>query len=110
VNLAWYEPSRDGRHHTLEVCLRYRGVTLLPTTHGAVMTDGKSWLREYFLLGDELVLDYRTYLRRTLLPFSRAGVHVIAVGPRAGMSAEAFAAESEVVMRQLVALRHAERG
>jgi exosortase/archaeosortase family protein len=109
VGLAWYEPSGGGRHHTLEVCMRYRGVTLRPSEHAGVWTDGKTWMREFFLLGDDLIPDYRSYVSRTFLPFSQAGVHLIVVGAKTGGSAEAFAAETDVLARQLVGLRAAER-
>jgi len=35
VELAWYGPSGDGRHHTLSVCMRYRGSNLKPSGNRA---------------------------------------------------------------------------
>jgi exosortase/archaeosortase family protein len=110
VRLVWYEPSGDGRHHTLEVCMQYRGVSLRPTDHPAVLTDGRHWMCEFFLIGNELIPDYRGYLRRTLLPFSPAGVHLIALGPQDRSRPEVFAAETEGLARRLQQLRRTERG
>lgn len=50
VELAWYGPSGDGRHHTLSVCMRYRGSNLKPSgIEPTVLTDGNLWMREFFL-------------------------------------------------------------
>ncbi len=81
ISCFWYEPNEGGRHHTLEVCLQYRGVKLKPTGEPEVMTDGSHWMTEYFLLGDGTLADYREYLRRTFWPFSSSGVHLIYMAP-----------------------------
>jgi hypothetical protein len=101
----WYGPSGDGRHHTLPVCMRYRGIHL-KTVAGSpvVMTDGKVWMREFFIQGDRLLSDYRAYLRHTLWPWSPAGVHLISSGPTNRMNSDAFARQSEVLARALHAL------
>lgn len=101
LDLVWYEPTGEGRHHTLDVCMRYRGVTLQPAAVADVKTDGQHWMREFFLLRSGLVLEYQDYLRRTFLPFSPAGVHVIASCPTNAMSAESFATISEQSAREL---------
>jgi exosortase/archaeosortase family protein len=106
LSMVWYEPSGDGRHHTLGVCMGYRGVRLEPTGHLAVQTDGRHWMREYFLVGQELIPSYRLYLRRTLRPFAPAGVHVIVVGPKDATTAENFAIEAESLARRLQGLRN----
>jgi len=106
LSVVWYEPSGDGRHHMLEVCLGYRGVRLQPTAHAAVQTDGQHWMREFFLVGQELIPTYRSYLRRTLRPFAPAGVHVIVVGPKTATTAENFATEAESLARRLQGLRN----
>lgn len=106
VEMMWYGPSGDGRHHTLPVCMRYRGVELKPSgTEPSVMTDGKNWMREFFLHRGELLTDYRAYLRHTLWPWSPAGVHLISVGPVKNMSASAFARQSLAVARELESLQ-----
>lgn len=92
VELLWYGPSGDGRHHTLPVCMRYRGTELKPSrVESSVMTDGKLWMREFFLQRGALLTDYPAYLRHTLLPWSSAGVHIIASAPVDSLSAKAFA-------------------
>lgn len=105
LKLIWYGPSGDGRHHTLPVCMRYRGIELKPCPEAApVMTDGKMWMREFFIHRDVLLLDYRSYLRRTLWPDSPAGVHLIASLPVDTMSITAFANEAEALAREIHAL------
>ena len=102
VNLGWYGPSGDGRHHTLPVCMRYRGIQLKPSrVEPSVMTDGKIWMREFFLQRGRLLTDYRGYLHDTLLPWSPAGVHIIASAPVDGLSARAFAKSAQEFASQL---------
>jgi exosortase/archaeosortase family protein len=101
LDLVWYEPTGEGRHHTLDVCMRYRGVTLQPASVDQVRTDGQHWMREFFLLRSGLLLRYEDYLRRTFLPFTPAGVHVIASSPTNAMTAEGFAVFSEQSVREL---------
>jgi len=92
MELDWFGPSGDGRHHTLSVCMRYRGVVLQPSgVHAAVLTDGKVWMCEFFFQRDRLLTNYSTYLRSTFLPWSPAGVHMIASAPTTSSSATRFA-------------------
>ena len=91
INLVWYGPSGDGRHHTLSVCMRYRGVVLQPSgAIPSVLTDGNMWMREFFLQRGRLLTDYRAYIQNTFLPWTSAGVHVIASATTDSMSPEAF--------------------
>jgi exosortase/archaeosortase family protein len=90
IELAWFGPYGEGRHHTLPVCMRYRGVILRASGEEGVMTDGGRWMKEFFLHDGSLLGDYPSYLRRTSLPFSSPGVHVIASAPSASMSARSF--------------------
>ncbi|MCF7732340.1 MAG: hypothetical protein K9N23_11660, partial [Akkermansiaceae bacterium] len=100
ITLSWNAPSGTGRHHTLPVCLRYRGRVLkAEPSCPAVQTDDKLWLAEAFLMPGGELLAYDGYLRRTLLPFSSAGVHLIASAPRVSMTAADF----ETVSRRLFA-------
>lgn len=87
----WYEPYGEGRHHTLPVCMQYRGVTLRASGEPAVMTDGTWWMREFFLVEGDLLADYPAYLRRTLGVFTPAGVHLIASARQDAMDARTFA-------------------
>jgi exosortase/archaeosortase family protein len=105
IQLIWYGPSGDGRHHTLPVCLRYRGIELKPSgLDPSTMTDGLVWMREFFIHRGELLNDYPTYLRRTLWPWSSAGVHVIASVPMESMGAKAFAQQCAVLAEELRSL------
>ena len=106
VDLTWYGPYGEGRHHTLKVCMRYRGVFLRPSDESpAVMSDGHRWMREFFLQGSNLLLSYPEYLRRTFSPFSPPGIHIIATAPQESMTAESFAEVSERLAWQLKELR-----
>jgi exosortase/archaeosortase family protein len=74
----WISPQQGGRHHTLRVCMAYRGEHL----HGiegapTVLTDGRVWRREYFLVNGRLLENYQDYLLHTFLPGSSVGVHLI---------------------------------
>jgi hypothetical protein len=48
------------------------------------------WLTEAFLMPGGELLEYDGYLRRTLLPFTSAGIHLIAAVPHGAMSAAKF--------------------
>lgn len=109
LDLVWYEPTGEGRHHTLEVCMRYRGVTVQPAAVPDVKTDGQRWMREFFLQPGGQVLTYGDYLRKTFLPFSPAGVHVIASSPVEAMSAESFAESTGRLARELSRMLEQER-
>ena len=100
IVVSWNAPSGTGRHHTLPVCLQYRGRTLKPEPScPAVQTDQQLWLTESFLMPGGELLAYDSYLRRTLMPFAPAGVHLIASAPRGSMTAVDF----ESVSRRLFA-------
>ena len=91
IGVLWYEPQGSVRHHTLAVCLKYRGIELKPVPGFAdVMTDGEYWFREFFLQGGRLVPTYFNYLKATLMPRSSPGVHLIIIGHRETMSPAAF--------------------
>jgi exosortase/archaeosortase family protein len=91
IALTWHAANGSGRHHTLPVCMRYRGVTLdaIKGTR-TVYTDGSSLMREGFLMPDGSVVDDSTYLQRTFLPFSDPGIHLVASAPCDVMSAVEF--------------------
>lgn len=102
IRLVWYGPSGDGRHHTLPVCLAYRGVQVRPSgSVVTVMTDGKNWLREFFIQRHELLPDYASYLRRTIWPWSSAGVHLIFSAPAGSIPAEQFARQAHDLALQV---------
>jgi hypothetical protein len=77
--LSWHAPSGSGRHHTLPVCMGYRSAKLhKEPSQPAVFTNGDHWFSEAFLMPDGKLLGYEDYLRSTLLPFTPAGIHLIA--------------------------------
>ncbi len=107
VELDWFGPSGDGRHHTLSVCMRYRGIVLRSSgIDPSVLTDGKIWMREFFLQDGKLLTDYPTYLRRTFLPWTPAGVHIIASAPADHVSATLFAQSALQLATQVSQLNH----
>lgn len=108
VELDWFGPSGEGRHHTLSVCMRYRGIVLRPSgIEPSVLTDGKVWMREFFLQDGSLLTDYPAYLRRTFLPWTPAGVHLIASTPVDSVSAILFAQSSLQLATQVSQLNQA---
>lgn len=107
VDLDWFGPSGNGRHHTLSVCMRYRGIALRPSgIDPAVLTDGKVWMREFFLQDGRLLTNYPAYLRRTFLPWTPAGVHLIASALADHMSATLFAKSSLELATQVSQLNN----
>jgi len=91
VGLVCYAaPGRD-RHHTVQVCLKYRGVEITQVPgRDAVFSDGSHWLREFFLQNDTLQTDYAGYLSATFRPWADPGIHLIFVAPQDQISAAEF--------------------
>ena len=103
--LTWNTPNGSGRHHTLPVCLRYRGITTKPVARcPGVESDTKHWLAEAFLMPDGRLLDYRGYLRASFLPFSSPGIHLIAGAPKESLSPEQFRQEADAYFERIARL------
>ena len=78
IALVWYSPHGNGRHHTLKVCMKYRGIELTPSPECPdVFTDGKFLYREFFLQEKDLLASYTEYVQHTFRPWSSPGVHLI---------------------------------
>ncbi len=91
LGLVWYSPQGSSRHHTVQVCLKYRGVEIEPEPSCAgVYTDGKHWLREFFIQDRTLIPEYLQYIKHTFRPWTSPGVHLIFITPEDKMSAQAF--------------------
>lgn len=105
IDLVCYGPAGDGRHHSLPVCMEYRGVTLQPSPEmPSVLTDGKFWRQEFFLQKGTLLTNYPDYLRATFWPWRSAGLHLIASAPVHKMSATTFSDEVGRISRQVSSL------
>lgn len=104
VDLAWITPSGSGRHHTLPVCMGYRGRQLhLVKDQRDVFHDDEYWFAEVFLMPDGELCDYAGYLRRTLIPFSKPGVHLIASAPMVAMESRQFSGVARHCFEQVAA-------
>jgi hypothetical protein len=80
--LVCYAAEGKDRHHTVQVCLKYRGTELEAVPDGeGVYTDGKHWLREFFLQDGKLLDEYPEYIKSTFRPGSDPGVHLIFISP-----------------------------
>ncbi len=102
LDVIWHGPQGGGRHHALNVCLRFRGIeTRAVAGHPELLTDGRRWLREYFLHRENWLGSYGEYLAATLPPWSPAGAHVIVTSPVESMSAAAFSMGSDRLIARL---------
>ena len=80
IGLVWFNPSGNGRHHSMKVCMKYRGVDLEPTPDCAdVYTDGQRFMREFYMQQGRLIQSYPAYIWQTFRPRSSPGVHLIFV-------------------------------
>jgi exosortase/archaeosortase family protein len=105
VVVSWNAPSGTGRHHTLPVCLKYRGRTLQPEPScPTVQKDSQFWFAEAFLMPEGELLAYDGYLRSTLMPFSPAGVHLIASAPKGSMKPAEFEATARRLFAEIARL------
>lgn len=107
IRMYWYGAFGDGRHHSLVSCMRFRGLILAPTPgQEEVMTDGKMWMRDFFIHEGELKSSYGDYLLASFSPFAAPGVHVILDAPAASMSAAYFARASDELAAKLTGAYH----
>lgn len=91
IGLLWYGSQGAGRHHTLKVCMQYRGVSLEDTPgQPGVCHDDEHWFREFFLQGGRLIATYPDYLKATAVPRSSPGVHLIFVSKKESMTPAEF--------------------
>ncbi len=103
LGLLWYGSQGAGRHHTLKVCMQYRGVTLQDTPgQPSVCHDDEHFFREFFLQGGRLINTYGEYLAATAVPRSSPGVHLIFVAKKESMSPEDFDRMATETARRLV--------
>ncbi len=101
IALLCYGPEGSDRHHTLKICLKYRGTELTATTEdAAVFTDGTHWMRECFVQDGALLLDYPEYLKSTFAPKSSPGVHLIFIAPKEAFSPQDFSLLAAKLARQ----------
>ena len=101
IGLACYSSASRDRHHTLTVCLKYRGVELNPVEGSPlVLTEGKHWFREFFIQGGQLHSDYPAYVRSTFIPWSEPGVHLIFVSAQDKQTPAEFSAACETLAQQ----------
>jgi exosortase/archaeosortase family protein len=102
LGMVWYEAFGDGRHHTLEVCMRYRGIELIESPHfPEIMTDGAVWYSQYFIQQGRLISSYTEYLAATSWPLSTPGTHIIMTAANDSWSEERFAQEGSKLSRRL---------
>ena len=91
LGMVWFGSEGGDRHHSVTVCMKYRGVSLLASDECPdVFTNDTHWYREFFLHDGQLCLSYARYLKHSFRPGSSPGVHLVAVVPKAKFSAEAF--------------------
>lgn len=102
ISLVWYNSVGASRHHTMEICLKYRGVDLEPSDDDPdVFQDGKHWLREFFLQDGKLIPSHLRYVLSTMKPGSSPGVHLIYVTDSLSMSAQEFNLETKKMAEEL---------
>lgn len=94
IRADWIAAQGGGRHHTVQVCMAYRGEHLREAEADVpVFTDGRVLRREFFLFPDALIDDYVGYLRHTFWPGSGTGVHLIFSATASGITPKAFDVE-----------------
>ena len=100
IGLACYTAATRDRHHTVRVCLKYRGIDVEPVVEcPTVFTEGKHWFREFFLQDGNLISDYTGYVKSTFRPWSPPGVHLIFVCLKDQQEPQAFSDACEVLAR-----------
>lgn len=104
IGIFWFMPSGKQRHHTVRICMKYRGIELHPSGEDpAVMTDGELWMREFFLQDGRLLDSHLDYVKATLGPGKSPGVHLIFVAEKDSVSAREFDKRSRALAERLFA-------
>jgi hypothetical protein len=95
IRMYWYGAYGDGRHHSLESCMQFRGLELeaLPEQPD-VLTGGKMLMKDFYIHEGKLLNSYSEYLLASFSPFSAPGVHIILDAPADSMSASYFSRKS----------------
>jgi exosortase/archaeosortase family protein len=110
IGLLWYNPSGTHRHHTLQVCLKFRGVEIEPVADNPdVFTDDSHWFREFYLQDGKLIPSHLQYTFSTLGPGKAPGVHLIYVADNLTMSAEKFNETAQKMANDLYEMIIAEK-
>ena len=105
IGLACYAAVSRDRHHTVTVCLKYRGIEVAGVENcPLVFTEGRHWFREYFIQDGQILPDYSSYVKSTFRPWSDPGVHLIFVTLSEKQSSEEFSAECERLANQFYQL------
>jgi len=109
IALYWYGAFSEGRHHSLEACMRFRGIILKDVAQVKdIYVGNQKWMREFFIHDKDLKSSYPEYLLATFSPFSTPGVHVIFEATSDAMSPAYFARESARIVKRLHQLYAAE--
>jgi exosortase/archaeosortase family protein len=91
LGMVWFSGESIDRHHSVGVCMKYRGVSLTEQeAHPGVFSGGRHWYREFFLHRGRLIESYGDYVRASFRPASPPGTHLIAVAPTEACSAGDF--------------------
>lgn len=105
----WFVSTNGDRHHTLPVCMKFKGVSLTSTSQAHIHTDGKVWYRECYIQEGGLILDYASYLRHTCWPLASPGAHLIVTASCESVCVDAFAAESDRLFQRIDQLNQRRR-
>lgn len=102
LRVDWISPMLGGRHHTLQVCMAYRG-EYLRRVEGVigVWTDGHLWRLESFLHEGESLESYPDYLWHSLMPGSSVGTHLIFSAKCEAMTAADFESAARDLARRI---------
>lgn len=102
IRVDWIGPQGGGRHHTLPVCMAFRGEHLHTVDAApAVWTDGKVWRKEYFLHEGQILPRYSAYLKSSFWPGSSSGVHLIFSALCQTINAGEFAERSDALAKRI---------
>jgi exosortase/archaeosortase family protein len=101
LGLLWYDAQGADRHHTVEICLQYRGVHLKDASVPMVKTDGQRWFKEFFIVGEKLLVRHSNYLWETFGFRQDPGIHIIIVAEQQNFTAEEFSQSAELTANTL---------
>ena len=82
--------------------MRFRGLVMEPVPgQTGVWTEGRMWMRDFFIHESKLLSSYSEYLVASFSPFSSPGIHLIFDAPVTAVSPAYFALASERLARQI---------
>lgn len=102
IGIFWYPPKNYDRHHSLNICMKYGGVTLKRAAENPkIWQSADLYYREFFLLKDQLIESHTDYVLATLGAWASPGIHLVIAVRQSDMDLASFETASQQIADRL---------